>query len=98
MKEIFDHTNLLLNEIQRDIITKMVNEADQIFEKALREKAVPPVKGKITRGKIIWRGIRAVEMRNLGTYKKWLEQRGSRISPIIVFECTAVTNIYTENK
>ena len=50
---------------------------DKVFEKALRENAVPPIKGKITKGKLKWRGIRQMSQGNV----YFLTQRGRVISP-----------------
>lgn len=49
------------------------------FEQCLRTVAVPPIKGEITHGKLIHRGIR----RLISSTETWLEQRGREISPRI---------------
>ena len=73
-------------ETKTRILYKARAEQDRIFEYALRNVAEPPVKGKITRGKIRWRGIRLVVKDQFGKHERWLEQRGKRISPVIVIE------------
>ena len=73
-------------ETKTRILYKARAEQDCIFEYALRNVAEPPVKGKITRGKIRWRGIRLVVKDSFGKHERWLEQRGKRISPVIVIE------------
>jgi hypothetical protein len=50
-----------------------------IFEDALRKNAVPPVKGKITKGKIQWRGIKIYQSQDY-PFERWLTQRGAPIS------------------
>jgi hypothetical protein len=53
-----------------------------VFEEALRTRAVPPIKGEITKGKLKWRGIVMVHQDDA----KWLSQRGERISLKIICE------------
>lgn len=73
-----------LEEIQKkqmlEFYQKFDSMREEAFEKAIREVAIPPVKGKITRSKLRLRGIRICQMR-FGS-ETWLEQRGVRISPI----------------
>lgn len=45
------------------------------YEVILRTKAKPPIKGKITKGKIQWRGIKEIKQGN----KFWLTQRGKKL-------------------
>lgn len=75
-----------------DFISRFISEQqkkeEEIFISALRIMAEPPVKGKITKGKVRWRGIRIVQHNDGFKYTKWLEQRGKQISPKIVFEGT----------
>jgi len=68
------------------IIKSILNTTDKIIEDTLRKEAQPPIKGKITKGKIKWRGIKKVEKRNEFHHEEWLEQRGRQIGPKIVFE------------
>ena len=55
-------------------------EREKIFEQAIRTNAVPPLKGKITKGKIKWRGIYLVQCPKRN--EEYLSQRGKRISDI----------------
>lgn len=48
--------------------------------------AVPPIKGKITKGKLKWRGIKHVTYYNNLVHEEWLEQRGRQISDKIIIE------------
>lgn len=53
---------------------------DIFLEEVLRTKAIPPVKGELTRNKIKWRGIKLCQ-RDMGAgYYVWVEQRGKQIS------------------
>lgn len=61
---------------------------DQIFEKSLRENAIPKIKGDITKGKLRWRGIRMVQVNGIMNTEKWLEQRGVQISPKVILDFT----------
>lgn len=53
-------------------------KVEKEIEHALRNNAVPPVKGEITQGKIKWRGIELI-VEQL-TQDTWVEQRGVQIS------------------
>ena len=39
--------------------------------------AKPIIKGKLTKGKLRWRGIKMIKQKN----RVWIEQRGKRITP-----------------
>lgn len=69
------------------IIDKYMAEINKIFEKAVRENAVPPIKGPITKGKLKWRGIRLVSgpYGLLGQTTHQLFQRKKPISKAIIF-------------
>ncbi|RTL47242.1 MAG: hypothetical protein EKK39_14835 [Sphingobacteriales bacterium] len=73
-----------------DVISRFLSEQmkkeNEIFEKSLRENAVPKITGEITKGKIRWRGIKFVQHNDFLKSAKWLEQRGKQISPKITFE------------
>lgn len=66
------------------VLEKAMEKASEmeymLFEKGVRENAVPPVKGELTEGKIRWRGIHRCY--NQATGESWLEQRGTRITEI----------------
>ena len=66
-----------------DVIGPFMARTNDIFEMSLREKAQPPIKGNITKGKIKWRGIKIVRTMDGNGFTEWIEQRGERISPII---------------
>lgn len=68
------------------IIQKIEATEKQIFESALRENAQPPLKGEITAGKLIYRGIKLVRQLNGDECTSWLEQRGERISKKFHFD------------
>lgn len=72
-------------EIIKGMINKITKEQNDIFEYAVRNMAVPTIKGEITKGKIRWRGIRLIQngAAEYGRIEKWIEQRGKRISPIV---------------
>jgi len=70
-----------LTEIYQKMVKQILQEEEKIFTKSLRHFAEPPIKGEITRGKIIWRGIKLVRQRTMTDYTSWLEQRGKQISP-----------------
>ena len=72
-----------------DIITQTAKEysqkANDIFEKAVRNNATPPIRGEITKGKLRNRGIKLIiHPTDIGC-QKWLEQRGKIISPRLNF-------------
>ena len=72
---------MLFNMYARTILQVQEKEFEMTlkeFERALRENAIPPIKGEITRNKVKWRGIRIVT--SIKTGYSWLEQRGRKIS------------------
>lgn len=75
---------LLIQEIFDDY----ERQENEVFETCLRVVAEPPIKGKITKGKIQWRGIKLVIQKGsiLESDIKWLEQRGKPISPKVSLE------------
>jgi hypothetical protein len=62
-----------INKLMADIIAKRLTAIESELMKQL-QFAQPPIKGEITKGKIKWRGIKAVDCFETG--EKWLEQRG----------------------
>lgn len=81
------HTNDNAGVISRFFVEQMKKEKE-IFEKALRENAEPKITGKITTGKVRWRGIKIIQQNEFLKSVKWLEQRGKQISPKITFEAS----------
>ena len=77
---IMDHT--------RNNIRDVVCHQEKILKDSLRENAIPPITGEITKGKLLWRGIRLVQTQHTIPWggSRWLEQRGKRISPIIRYD------------
>jgi hypothetical protein len=75
-----------LFKYKSDFILDIQKKEEEIFTSALRKNSVPPINGKITKGKIKWRGIRIVQYNEGFKRKKWLEQRGKQISSIIIFD------------
>jgi len=69
----------MLSEYMR----KGMEQKEEIFNKALRENAVPPIKGEITAGKCKWRGIKINHY--IETGEECLTQRGIEISPRFKF-------------
>lgn len=61
-----------------ELVDKAVEKEYELFEKAVRTNASPPITGEITPGKLKWRGIRRCF--NKRTNESWLEQRGLPIS------------------
>ena len=78
-----DFTNIISN-----FIKKQQKKEEEIFINCLLTIAEPPIKGKITKGKIKWRGIKIIQYNDGYKYTKWLEQRGKQISPKIFFDST----------
>jgi hypothetical protein len=77
------------------MIYKINDQRNKIIEDSLRNFAVPPVKGKITKGKIKWRGIKLIiDGDNCTFYSMHLEQRGEQISPTIVNKFGITDTIY----
>lgn len=76
----------LTSNIRDVFINQVKAEQNRAFEYALRNVAVPPIKGEITRGKVKWRGIRIKHKNKPLMSATWLEQRGVRISAIIELE------------
>lgn len=73
----------LMADVTKNLLSKIYESQQKYFEYALRNTATPVIKGKITKGKISWRGIRVVVKELPGEHESWLEQRGRRISPVI---------------
>lgn len=63
-----------------------VKKYDREIERILRTDAVPPIKGKITKGKIAWRGIRLCQKHQGRDYISWVEQRGKQIGSTFVLK------------
>lgn len=76
----------------RGYIGKAINEellhTDVLFVSILRSMAKPPIKGKITKGKLKWRNIKRVC--KSAPHEEWLEQRGVRITPIFTDSCLMI--------
>ncbi|MBP8016570.1 hypothetical protein KAZ01_01045 [Candidatus Gracilibacteria bacterium] len=76
--------------IQESTISKIfdsiLRKQEEVYIQALRMNAVPPIKGKITKGKLKWRGIKHVTYYNNLVHEEWLEQRGKQISDKIIIE------------
>ena len=65
-----------MQPIQENAQKELMFKINQSIEDELRTNAFPPIKGKITKGKLRWRGIIRVQD---GKYQ-WVEQRGKRIT------------------
>lgn len=74
------------NQMIEKEVSSFIKKRDEIFEKALRENAVPPVKGEITKGKLKWRGIRIAQKSNGFKITYSIQQRGVNIGPEVSLE------------
>jgi len=72
--QILEHVKRISNKINNDL------------EMAIFAHAVPKIKGELTKGKLQWRGIKLCSRMDGFKRYQWIEQRGKRISPEIVFE------------
>lgn len=65
----------MMAEIQATSLNhhQILSQIDQL----IRDMSFPPIKGKITPGKIKWRGLRIVQVQ--GTGKRYVTQRGKKI-------------------
>lgn len=76
-----------LNDAINESINQLAKSVEEHNEKALarilREKAYPPIKGEITKGKIKWRGIILKEKRDMQEYKIEVWQREKKIGEIL---------------
>lgn len=75
-----------MNEGIDKYMAQVVKAQDEIFEFSLRNDAIPPIKGNITKGKIKWRGIRMCQTHKPYETLIWLEQRGKKIGKLIVLK------------
>lgn len=64
--------------LTRRFINKLIQKEDEFLISQLKF-AVPKIKGKITKGKLQWRGIKLIEINEINGTTKWLEQRGKQI-------------------
>lgn len=63
-------------------------QAGELLVEEIKNNSIPPIKGDITYGKIKWRGLTAHRKatNKFGTYECWYEQRGKRITSIVLIE------------
>lgn len=73
-----------MQEAAKRIAEEASKQEEALFREALKCFAEPPIKGKITAGKLKWRGIKIVRINKGFERYSWLEQRGERISPTFV--------------
>jgi hypothetical protein len=73
-----------IKPIQDAIIKSYTKQVEDIFIQSVRTVAKPPIKGKITRGKLKWRGI-MLHQTNYGILGSEMQlfQRNTPISPIL---------------
>jgi hypothetical protein len=77
-----------------DVIKKANKMEHDIFMEALRKNAIPPMKGRITPGKLKVRGIkRCYDPEKCAS---WLEQRGEIISDIFIFDYKELAGVGIE--
>ena len=88
MIDLPDFPKLNISDIVYHIVKGHSQIQNDILEKAVRENSIPPIKGELTKGKVSWRGLRMIHSRTDpdGSYLTWIEQRGKRITPIVVNE------------
>lgn len=88
MIDLPDLPKLNTSDIVYPIVKGHSQIQNDILEKAVRENSTPSIKGELTKGKIRWRGLRMIHRRtdSDGSYETWIEQRGKRITPIVVNE------------
>ena len=84
MNELHDITN----KVTQDLISKLFRE----MEKDMREHAIPPIKGELTKGKIQWRGLVLCSSNSPDKMVRWIEQRGKIISRFYVIDFTLKIN------
>lgn len=60
-------------------------KVEKHIEQILRTKANPPIRGKITKGKVKWRGIKFYQGREGLKIHRWVEQRGKQIGKTFTF-------------
>lgn len=72
--------NINLTDLSIEFANQIAKKQDEIFEYALRNNAVPPIKGELTKGKIKWRGIVIITQQYPTKCITYLSQRGNRIS------------------
>lgn len=73
-------------QIINDIIKKQSKIVNDVLEMDTRDNANPPIKGAITKAKWKWRGLSLVSKRTEKGIEKWIEQRGKRISRVVLME------------
>ena len=63
-------------------------QAGELLVEEIKNNSIPPIKGDITYGKIKWRGLTSNRKATdkFGTYECWYEQRGKRITSIVLIE------------
>lgn len=76
---------LNIADVTNRFIKEQIERQNAILETAVRENAVPPIKGKLTKGKVRWRGLRMIQKGGVADRftEVWIEQRGKRITPVI---------------
>jgi hypothetical protein len=79
--------------IINDIIRKQSKIINDVLEKDTRENSLPPIKGAITKGKLKWRGLSLIQKRTDRGIEKWIEQRGKRISRVVLMQATFTPTI-----
>lgn len=74
-----------IDELISELIASMLKKESDTLEYFLRDNVIPPIKGKITKGKLTWRGVKLHQKSGInGSVEKQLFQRGKPISPPIV--------------
>lgn len=90
MNEIWDIGHVMIS----NQLKEYHKQRNEVFEFALRNTCKPPIIGKITKGKIKWRGIvQHREYNNDFTMTEWISQRGIQISKKTTF-CSTPSWLY----
>ena len=77
-----DDIKIDLDSFSFMMIRKIVKDEDDMFRKAILDFAEPPIKGEITKGKLRYRKIKLIHNDEGLNVKRWIEQRGVKISPV----------------
>jgi len=77
--EDYHKNNFDATELSRQLVEKQTKWIDEHVEQICRTFASPPIKGKITKGKLKWRGLRLIQKNEFEHTTYWVEQRGKKI-------------------
>ena len=84
-----------MQELEQNLTSKLISKLAQKEDEFLMNQlkfASPKIKGKITKGKLQWRGIKLVEINDFNGTTKWIEQRGNQIGERLRLEYNIILN------